>query len=57
MGRARDEFHREMVEQRRWELEREGHGPREAKRLANEQIVHDHDPRDLDPEERRGRWR
>ena len=51
MGRERDEFHREMVEQRRWELENQGYGCREAKRLANEQIVHDHDPRDLDPDE------
>jgi hypothetical protein len=48
MGRERDEFHREQVERRQWELEQAGYGFREAERLANEQIVHDHDPRDDD---------
>lgn len=46
MGRARDEFHREEVEQRRWELEYQGYNYAEAKRLAKEQIIHDHDPQD-----------
>jgi hypothetical protein len=40
-----------MVEQREQELEREGYSWQEARRLAKEQIVHDHDPRDLDPGE------
>jgi hypothetical protein len=46
MGRERDEMHREEVEQRRRELESQGYNFNEAKRLAKEQIVHDHDPRD-----------
>jgi len=49
MGWARDQFHEECVEQRRVELERDGYSYREARRLADEQIIHDHDPRDLDP--------
>jgi len=48
VGWERDEMHREAVYQRQEELEREGYGYREAVRLANEQIVHDHDPRDED---------
>lgn len=48
MGRARDEFHQEQVERRLWELENQGYSYQEAARLANEQIVHDHDPRDED---------
>lgn len=48
MGRERDQFHREQVEQREWELENQGYTYTEASRLAREQIVHDHDPRDDD---------
>lgn len=48
VGRERDEFHRECVEQRFNELEYQGYSYAEATRLAEEQIVHDHDPRDED---------
>lgn len=48
VGRERDEFHQECVEQRFNELLDAGHGYSEANRLAEEQIVHDHDPRDED---------
>ena len=48
MGRERDEMHYEEVQQRRQELEAQGHNFSEAKRLAKEQIIHDHDPRDTD---------
>ena len=48
MGRERDECHRECVEQRFNELEYQGYSYAEATRLAEEQIVHDHDPRDED---------
>ena len=49
MGWERDEMHQDAVYQRQQELERDGHSWREARRIANEQIVHDHDPRDEDP--------
>jgi hypothetical protein len=46
MGRERDAMYEEDVYQRFCELEREGYSYRTASRLAREQIVHDHDPRD-----------
>jgi hypothetical protein len=52
MGWRRDQFHREQVEQREWQLENEGYSDAEARRLARKQIVHDHDPQDLDPDEK-----
>jgi len=48
MGWERDEMHRDEVWQRQAELERGGHSWKEAQRLANEQIIHDHDPQDAD---------